>query len=215
MSTVRRVCRNVKRWRSASMALRWTAAAMEEAAKGFRRLKAHRATSGTPCRSASTSNEKLNSRRPCSSSQRRVTSTSATAAPQCSTKSGTSPGFGQIRELIVNFNASSSAPLRQIEGFSSRRISDQACGRNACLPGEKKTYDGDGEFVRFFASARKADRNCNIEPPAPPYAIMRRAYPYRERTVGPARISLESLTPRPGIREQNLPIGEIGPYQRI
>ena len=37
MSTVRRVCRNVKRWRSASMALRWTAAAMQEAAKGFRR----------------------------------------------------------------------------------------------------------------------------------------------------------------------------------
>src|SRR5213082_1053742 len=42
MSTVRRVCRNVKRWRSASMAMRWTAAAMQEAAKGFRRLKAHR-----------------------------------------------------------------------------------------------------------------------------------------------------------------------------
>ena len=28
-------------WRSASMAMRWTAAAMQEAAKGFRRLKAH------------------------------------------------------------------------------------------------------------------------------------------------------------------------------
>jgi putative transposase len=42
MSTVRRVCRNVKRWRSASMATRWTAAAMQEAAKGFRRLKAHK-----------------------------------------------------------------------------------------------------------------------------------------------------------------------------
>ena len=28
MSTVRRVCRNVKRWRSASMAIRWTAPAM-------------------------------------------------------------------------------------------------------------------------------------------------------------------------------------------
>jgi transposase-like protein len=42
MGTVRRVCRNVKRWRSASMALRWTAAAMQEAAKGFRRLKAHK-----------------------------------------------------------------------------------------------------------------------------------------------------------------------------
>jgi putative transposase len=42
MGTVRRVCRNVKRWRSASMAMRWTAAAMHEAAKGFRRLKAHK-----------------------------------------------------------------------------------------------------------------------------------------------------------------------------
>ena len=42
MGTVRRVCRNVKRWRDASMALRWTSAAMLEAAKGFRRLKAHK-----------------------------------------------------------------------------------------------------------------------------------------------------------------------------
>jgi hypothetical protein len=42
MGTVRRVCRNVKRWRNADMALRWTAAGMMEAAKGFRRLKAHR-----------------------------------------------------------------------------------------------------------------------------------------------------------------------------
>ena len=40
--TVRRVCRNVKRWQDAAMALRWTAAAMLEAAKGFRRLKAHK-----------------------------------------------------------------------------------------------------------------------------------------------------------------------------
>ena len=38
--TIRRVCRNVKRWKYASMALRWTGAAMREAAKGFRRLKA-------------------------------------------------------------------------------------------------------------------------------------------------------------------------------
>ena len=38
----RRVCRNVKHWRDAAMALRWTGAAMLEAAKGFRRLKAHR-----------------------------------------------------------------------------------------------------------------------------------------------------------------------------
>ncbi len=40
--TVRRVCRNVKHWHGAAMALRWTGAAMLEAAKGFRRLKAHR-----------------------------------------------------------------------------------------------------------------------------------------------------------------------------
>ena len=42
MGTVRRDCRNVKRWRNASMALRWTAAGMMEATKGFRRLKAHK-----------------------------------------------------------------------------------------------------------------------------------------------------------------------------
>jgi putative transposase len=40
MGTVRQVSRNVKRWQSASMALRWTAAAMLEAKKGFRKLKA-------------------------------------------------------------------------------------------------------------------------------------------------------------------------------
>ena len=40
--TIRQVCRNVKHWQDASMALRWTGAAMQEAAKGFRRLKAYR-----------------------------------------------------------------------------------------------------------------------------------------------------------------------------
>jgi hypothetical protein len=38
--TIRRVTRNVKRWRDASMALRWVAAGMMEAQAGFRRLKA-------------------------------------------------------------------------------------------------------------------------------------------------------------------------------
>ena len=42
MGTVRRVCRNVKRWQGASMALRWTSAAMLEATTGFRRLKAYK-----------------------------------------------------------------------------------------------------------------------------------------------------------------------------
>src|SRR5271167_67900 len=42
MGTVRRVCRNVKRWQNVDMALRWTAAGILEAAKGFRRLKAYK-----------------------------------------------------------------------------------------------------------------------------------------------------------------------------
>ena len=64
--------------------------------------------------------------------------------------------------------------------------------------------DGDGEFARFFACVRKADRDFNIEPPASPYAIMRRAYPYRGENSGPGKgRSLEGLTPRPGIREHN------------
>jgi transposase-like protein len=41
-SIIRQVCRNVKRWRNAKMGLRWTAAGMLEAKKGFRRLKAHK-----------------------------------------------------------------------------------------------------------------------------------------------------------------------------
>ena len=39
-AVVRNVCLNVKRWRNAQMALRWTAAGMMEAGQGFRRLKA-------------------------------------------------------------------------------------------------------------------------------------------------------------------------------
>ncbi len=42
LGTVRTVSRNVKRWRNAEMALRWTAAGLREAQKTFRRLKAYR-----------------------------------------------------------------------------------------------------------------------------------------------------------------------------
>jgi transposase-like protein len=41
-AVIRQVCRNVKRWRDAQMALRWTAAGMLQAGKGFRRLKAYK-----------------------------------------------------------------------------------------------------------------------------------------------------------------------------
>ncbi len=42
LGTVRTVSRNVKRWRNAEMALRWTAVGLIEAQKTFRRLKAYR-----------------------------------------------------------------------------------------------------------------------------------------------------------------------------
>jgi transposase-like protein len=42
MAVLRTVCHNVKRWRDARMALRWTGTAMLEAEKSFRRLKAYR-----------------------------------------------------------------------------------------------------------------------------------------------------------------------------
>ena len=42
LGTVRVVQRNVKRWRNAEMALRWTVAGLLEAKKTFRRLKAYR-----------------------------------------------------------------------------------------------------------------------------------------------------------------------------
>ena len=42
IGTVRTVTRNVTRWRNAEMALRWTAAGLQEAQKSFRRLKAYK-----------------------------------------------------------------------------------------------------------------------------------------------------------------------------
>jgi hypothetical protein len=42
------------------------------------------------------------------------------------------------------------------------------------------------KFDRFCARVRMDDRDCNIEPPASPYAIMRRA-PYRGENSGPGK----------------------------
>ena len=42
MAVLRQVCRNVKRWRNARMALRWTGTAMLEAQTTFRSLKAYK-----------------------------------------------------------------------------------------------------------------------------------------------------------------------------
>src|SRR4030088_3492303 len=68
------------------------------------------ATSGTPCRSGSTSVETLNQRRPCSPRRRRVTSTSAASASQCSTISGTSPSVADLKKE----NRYAAATLRRL-----------------------------------------------------------------------------------------------------
>jgi hypothetical protein len=69
--------------------------------------------------------------------------------------------------------------------------------------------DGNGEFDRFYVSVRKADHDCNIELPPSTNAIMRRSSAYRGENSGPARMITENLTPRSGIREQNLPNSEV------
>jgi putative transposase len=43
ISRTRHVKRNVKRWRGGQMVVRWVAAGVLEAVKGFRRLKGHKA----------------------------------------------------------------------------------------------------------------------------------------------------------------------------
>jgi hypothetical protein len=64
MGTVRCVCRNVKRWRNAAMALRRTAAGMLEPIKGFHRLKARKhlpvLRAALAAHHANTSSNKLN-----------------------------------------------------------------------------------------------------------------------------------------------------------
>lgn len=42
MGTIRRVTRNVKRWRDGKMAKRWTALGLQEAGRRFKRIKGHR-----------------------------------------------------------------------------------------------------------------------------------------------------------------------------
>ena len=74
-------------------------------------------------------------------------------------------------------------------GRSRRLLPSEEIPR-PCQTGRKRRPcrdDGDGEFVRFCASVRKGDRDCNIEPPASPYAIMRRVHPYRGENSGPGK----------------------------
>jgi hypothetical protein len=88
MGTVRRVTRNVKRWSSSSMALRWTAAAMNEAKKTLSQAQSLQATSclaGRACRSLRKGDQQSRS---CPNCEGRLTSFTATLASQSSTEHG-------------------------------------------------------------------------------------------------------------------------------
>ena len=77
--------------------------------------------------------------------------------------------------------------------------------------------EGDGEFGQIFLRAsERTTAVATSEPPASPYAIMRRSSPLprREQWARHGR-SLESLTPRPGIREQYLPSRDFHAPQQI
>src|SRR5207237_6862479 len=52
---------------------------------------------------------------------------------------------------------------------------------------EVHVKDIESHSVRALLASRKGDRDCNIEPPASPYAIMRRGHPYRGQTSGPGK----------------------------
>jgi hypothetical protein len=95
MGTVRRVTRNVKRWSSPSMALRWTAAAMDEAKKGFRRLKAFRQLPALRAALAAHYEKRKGNKQPrcCSKREGRLTSFTAALASQSSTARGAIPGI--------------------------------------------------------------------------------------------------------------------------
>jgi len=90
MGTVRRVCRNVKYWRSPSMALRWTGAAMQEPHKdsgGSRLTNSFRFASGAR---RAQGKSRFIERASCQNREGCVGSQSATPASRFSTSSGTS-----------------------------------------------------------------------------------------------------------------------------
>jgi hypothetical protein len=91
MGTVRRVTRNVKRWSSSSMALRWTVAAMNEAKKGFRKLKAYKQLPALRVALAAHYEKETNHRALVQNCKGRLTSFTATRASQSSTEHGAIP----------------------------------------------------------------------------------------------------------------------------
>src|SRR5215831_10525184 len=56
----------------------------------------------------------------------------------------------------------------------------------------------------------RAERASHIDPPASSHAIMQRAGPTAERTLDPARMFAESLTPRPELENSQDPLPKSG-----
>jgi hypothetical protein len=96
MGTVRRVTRNVKRWSSPSMALRWTAAAMHEAKKGFRRLKVFKQLPALRAALAAHYEKGNKSPRCCPKREGRLTSFTAAPASPSSTERGAIPALSLL-----------------------------------------------------------------------------------------------------------------------
>src|SRR6476660_8032371 len=62
--------------------------------------------------------------------------------------------------------------------------------RRSCSTAGKDVPAGTMAMVSssdFLRAPATADRDCNIESPASPYVIMRRAYPYRGENSGPGK----------------------------
>src|SRR6516162_138195 len=69
--------------------------------------------------------------------------------------------------------------------------------------------DGDGKFDRFCARVRWTTAIATLNRQRHLTPSCGGLTPTAERTVGPARTIAESLTPRPGIREQYLPEADL------
>ena len=116
----------------------------------------------------------------------------------------TVPGVGPVTALC--FLATIDDPARfkrsrsvgAYAGLTARRYASGEIDWTGRISSERPCRDaGVGEIAPGFAMLERAKRASHIDPPASSYAIMRRARPTAKRTMDPARIFTESLTPRP------------------
>ena len=96
----------------------------------------------------------------------------------------------------------SNSGMHPIEGDELRAIRLYLSTRSDSLPW-LVVSERQGRLTRFAVNylVERTAKAAGFDPPASSYAIMRRARPTAERTVGPASMIAGSLTPKPGIRE--------------